>query len=207
MVDNMAWDTLVDDQTVERTAAALKKRGMEVFVVASREEAKNKVLELIPEGSTVMEASSTTMNEIGVTQAIDESGRYDSVRKRLHGITDAEERNKMRRQFLAAPYAIGSVQAITEEGQMVVASASGSQISFYAFDAQNVILVVSTMKIVKDLDAAFNRIKERALPLESKRVNEQYGWTQGSYVGKMLILERDRPGRIMVIFVKERLGF
>ncbi len=203
----MTWDTLADDKTVGKTVEALKKRGIEAFVVANGEEAKKKTLELIPGGSTVIEASSTTMNEIGVTQVIEESGKYDSVRKRLHGITDAEERNNTRRKFLASPYTIGSVQAITEDGQVVVASASGSQVSLYAFDAQNVILVVSTMKIVKDLDSAFKRIYEHALPLESKRVNEQYGWTQGSYVGKLLILERDRPGRTKVILVREKLGF
>ncbi|MDE1873830.1 MAG: lactate utilization protein [Candidatus Micrarchaeota archaeon] len=202
----MAWDTLADDSIIEKTAEALKKRGIEVFVVSNGEEAKKKVLELIPEGSTVMEASSTTMNEIGITQEIEESGKYDSVRKKLHGITDAEERNRMRRQFLSAPYAIGSVQAVTEDGKLVVASASGSQISFYAFDSQNVILAVSTMKIVKDLDAAFKRIHERALPLENKRVHDQYGWN-GSYIGKLMVLERDRPGRTRVIFVKEQLGF
>lgn len=204
---NEKWQGLADDQTVERTAGALKKRGIAVLVVGTGEEAKEKLLEAVPEGSEVMEASSTTMNAIGVTQMIEESGKYDSVRKRLHGITDPEERNAMRRKSLGAAYSIGSVQAITEDGQMVTASASGSQISMYAFDSQNVVLVVSTQKIVKNLDDAFKRINEYALPLESKRVNEQYGWTQGSYVGKILVLERDRPGRTKVILVKEKLGF
>ncbi len=204
--NTMRWEALADDATVDRVAEVLVKRGIEVFVVSDGAEAKRKVLDLIPQGSEVMEASSTTMKEIGVTTEIEESGRYDSVRKRLYGITDSEERNNMRRKSLGTPYAIGSVQAITEGGQLVSASASGSQISMYAFDSQNVILVVSTNKIVKDLDEALERIYGYALPLESRRVHEAYGW-ESSYVGKVLILERDRPGRTKVILVKEKLGF
>lgn len=201
------WAKLADEETIARTAEALKQHGIEVFVVGNGEEARKKVLELIPEGAEVLEASSTTMNEIGVTKEIEESGRYASVRKMLHGIADAEERGAMRRKHLAAPYAIGSVQAITEDGRLVTASASGSQISVYAFDSQNVILVASTNKIVKGLDEAIKRINERALPLESKRVNEQYGWSQGSYVGKLLVIARDSPGRTKLILVKEVHGF
>lgn len=203
----MKWEELADDTTTEKVADALRKRGMEAFVVDSAADAKRKVFEIIPEGSEVIEASSATMNSIGVTREIEESGKYASVRKKLHGISNPEERNALRRKSLGAPYAIGSVQAITEDGRMVTASASGSQVATYAFASQNVVLVVSTMKIVRDLDEAFSRVREHALPLESKRVNDEYGWTQGSYVGKLLVLERDRPGRTKVILVKERLGF
>jgi len=205
-VETMKWDRLADDATVKKVADALSTRGFEAFVVENGAQAKKKVFELIPEGSEVMESSSITLNTIGVTSELEESGKYNSVRKRLHGINDSEKRNAERRKSLGAAYGIGSVHAITEDGQIVTASASGSQISTYAFDSQTVVLVVGTQKIVKDLDEAFARIYEYSLPLESKRVRDAYGW-EGSYVGKILIIERDRPGRIKIILVKEKLGF
>ncbi|MDE1855238.1 MAG: lactate utilization protein [Candidatus Micrarchaeota archaeon] len=203
----MVWNKLADDATVDSVAKALEKRGMEVYVVDSGAEAKKKFFELIPDGAEVLESSSTTLNTIGVTKELEQDGKYDSVKRKLHSINNPEERNNVRRRSLGAAYGVGSVQAVTEDGRLVTASASGSQIATYAFSTQNVVLVVGTQKIVKNLDEAFKRIYEHALPLESKRVNETYGWTEGSYVGKLLVLERDRPGRTKVILVKEKLGF
>lgn len=205
-VESMKWEEIADDATVKKVAKALQKRGIEVFVANNGTEAKRKVFELIPEGAEVMEATSATLDAIGATHELEESGKYDSVRRKLRGLKDPEERNAVRRKSLGAAYGIGSVHAITEDGQLLTASASGSQVSLYAFDSQTVILVVGTHKIVKNLDEGFKRIYEHSLPLESKRVHDAYGWA-GSYVGKILILERDRPGRTKVILVKEKLGF
>lgn len=205
-VDSMGWDQLADDAVVERTAEALRKRGMEVTVVNSSEEAKKKVLELIPEGAEVGAGSSATLNEIGVTKEIDESGRYDSVRKRIMAITDEKERAEARRKNLGPRYGLGSVQAITQEGQLVSASATGSQLSLYVFGAEKLILVAGTQKIVKNIDDAFRRINEYVLQLESERMRKLYG-APGSSVNKILIIEKERPGRIHLFLVKQKLGF
>ncbi len=203
----MAWDKLADNATVEKVADALRKNGFEVHVVDNGNEAKKKALELIPEGSEVGSGSSTTLNQIGVTEEIDKSGRYDSIRKRIMAINDEKERNETRRKLLGPRYGLGSVQAITEDGKLVAASASGSQVGLYAYGAQKLILVVSTQKIVKNLDDAFTRINEYVLPLESERVNKAYNTQAGSSVRKLLIIQKETPGRITVILVKQALGF
>ncbi len=102
---------------------------------------------------------------------------------------------------------VGSVHAVTENGQVVVASNTGSQLPAYAYGSQNVIWVVGTQKIVSDLDAAFNRINEYVLPLEADRARKAYG-VEGSNVSKLLILNKEiNPNRIKLIFVNENLGF
>ncbi|HUY70189.1 MAG TPA: lactate utilization protein [Candidatus Baltobacteraceae bacterium] len=202
----MDWTTLANDATVEKTAKALTERGIEAIVVETGEEARQKVLELIPKKSEVMHVSSTTLAEIGVSKDIDESGEFDSLRKRIMAITDAAERNEFRRKTLSPDYGIGSVQAVTEDGQVVIASASGSQLPVYAYGATKLIWVVGTQKIVKDMDAAMKRIYEQALPLESERVKVAYGMARSS-VNKILVFEREKPGRITLIFVKQKLGF
>lgn len=202
----MDWTRLADDNTIEKAAKALKARGMEVIVVNNRQDAKRKVLELIPEGAEVMDSTSVTLEEIGVSREIQESGRYQSIRKKIISIDNREKREAFRRRAAAVEFIVGSVHAVTEEGQVAIAAQSGSQLSPYAFGAARVIWVIGTQKIVKNLDEAFRRIKEHCLPLEDARARRAYG--VGSSINKILIVEREIvPNRITVVFVKEKVGF
>lgn len=102
---------------------------------------------------------------------------------------------------------IGSVHAVTEQGHVLIASGTGSQIASYVYGAQTVIWVVGTQKLVYDLDEGLQRIQEYCYPLEDARVRELSG--QGSMIGKILLVQREiTPGRITVVLVKkELLGF
>jgi acyl-CoA hydrolase len=112
----------------------------------------------------------------------------------------------MRRLAASPDYAVGSVHAVTEHGEVVVASASGSQLAPYASGAGAVIWVVGSQKIVPDLDAAFKRVNEYSFPREDQRAREAYGI--GSGVNKLLVVNREFvPGRITVILVRQELGF
>jgi hypothetical protein len=103
--------------------------------------------------------------------------------------------------------ALGSVHAVTEEGQLVIASNTGSQLGAYAYGSEKVVWVVGTQKIVKNLDEAMKRIYEYVLPLESERVKKAYGMER-SNVSKLLIINKEvKPGRAVVVLVKESLGF
>jgi len=200
------WTRLANDNTIEKAAKALKARGMEVIVVNNRQDAKRKVLELIPEGAEVMDSTSVTLEEIGVSREIQESSRYQSIRKKIISIDNREKREAFRRRAAAVEFIVGSVHAVTEEGQVAIAAQSGSQLSPYAFGAARVIWVIGTQKIVKNLDEAFRRIKEHCLPLEDARARRAYG--VGSSINKILIVEREIvPNRITVVFVKEKVGF
>jgi len=111
-----------------------------------------------------MNQTSVTLDEIGISKAIQESGRYESVRNKMLSISDKEERLAFRRKAGAVKYTVGSVHAVSKEGQILIASQTGSQLSPYAYSAAKVIWVVGTQKIVKNLDEAFRRIKEYVFP-------------------------------------------
>ncbi len=101
---------------------------------------------------------------------------------------------------------LGSVTAVTEDGKLVTASNSGSQIGPYAAGAGRLILVIGAQKVVTDLDEAMRRTYDHALPLESERLRAIFG--VDSYVSKVLITNRDaRAGRTTAILVREALGF
>jgi hypothetical protein len=147
-----------------------------------------------------------TAQAIGLTRDIDDSGRYQAVRPRLMSMDPATQMDQMRRLAAAPQWVVGSVHAITHDGEMVIASASGSQLASMAYGAHRVLFIVGAQKIVTDLDSAMRRIREHSLPLEDARARSAYG--MGSAVHKVLTLHGDpEPGRIHVLLVDQPLGY
>ena len=198
------WGKLADEKAIKETVSSLKANGIEAFVVENGEDAKKKVFEILPEGAEVMTMSSTTLDTIGVSKEI-ESGKFNSVRKKL---MDTTTQGAEKGKFGAAPeWTIGSVHAVTQDGHVLIASNTGSQLPAYAYGAGNVIWVVGTQKIVKNTEEGIKRIYEHSLPLESERARKAYG-VLGSAVNKLLIVNKENiAGRIKMILVKEKLGF
>jgi hypothetical protein len=177
-----------------------------VIVVDNGDEARQRVLELIPEGAEVFTARSHTIESIGLASEINESSRFQAVRARMQTMDPATQRRAMSKLSAAPDVVVGSVHAITEQGQVLIASFGGSQLSPYASSAGSVIWVVGTQKLVPTLDDGLRRIYEHSLPLEDARLRAAFG--RASAVGKILIVNQEPvPGRITVILVKQNLGF
>jgi hypothetical protein len=202
---NTEFEQPADRAQVDRTAAALSARGFKAQVADSAAHARELVLASIPEGAEVHIALSETMRELGVADEIDTSGRYDSIRARL-GAMDRETQGREMRKLGAAPdYIVGSAHAVTEDGQVVVGSGSGSQLGAYAYAGGHVILVVGHQKLVADLDQGLRRVREYSLPREFVRM-QGLGYP-GSLLAKTLIIHHEPSARITVILVPEALGF
>ncbi len=202
---NLEFERPADRAHLERTAAALAARGFNAQVAATAEDARELVLAAIPERSEVHIALSETMRELGITEEIDESGRYDSIRSRLSALDRKTQGREMRKLGAAPDYIVGSAHAITDDGQIVVGSGSGSQLGAYAYAGGNVILVVGHQKLVRDLDEGLRRVREYSLPREYLRM--QGAGFPGSLLAKTLIIHNEPSGRINVILVPETLGF
>ncbi len=202
----MDWSELASEESIAKTVAALNANGINTIVVQTGEEAKNKVLEMIPKGAEVSTASSTTMIQIGLMKELNESGNYNSIRAKLMDMDRNAQKREMVKTAAAPEWMLGSVHAVTEDGKVLTASASGSQLPGYAYTAEHVIWLVSTQKIVKDFDQAVKRIYEHVLPLESQRAMGVYGFS--SNVSKLLMIAKESvPNRITMILIKEKLGF
>jgi YkgG family uncharacterized protein len=203
---SLRFATPADDARVRRTLDALKANGIEVLLAAHAAEAKEIVLALIPDGSQVHHGASQSLEESGITHEIETSGRYDPLRPRIWSMDRKTQSDEIRRLTSSPDVMLGSVQAVTETGSLVVASAGGSQLGPYVAGAGRVILVVGTHKIVADLEEGLRRIDEHAFPLEDARAMAAYGVHSG--VNKVLVINREiTPGRITVVFVDEALGF
>ncbi len=206
MALNEKFGRLADEITINKAVGALKKKGVNVWLVENAEEARKKFFTILPEGAEVMNMSSVTLEQLGINKIIQESEKFKSVRK-MFGIMDKEKQKmEMKRLGAAHQWAVGSIHALTEDGSLLVASASGSQLPAYAYGADNVLWVIGAQKIVKDLKQGLERIYEYCLPLENERALKVYG--TASAVNKILVINQEfLPNRLNMIIVKEKLGF
>jgi len=197
---------LAKDEQIARTAKALEANGIQVLVAENGAEAKRLFFELVPEGAEVFLGASVTLEKLGIKDEIDQSGRFDALRPKMFAMNRETQGREIRKLGGAPDYAAGSVQAVTEDGHVLIASNTGSQLGSYATSAGKVIWVVGSQKIVKDINAAFRPLEEYVLPLEEAHMQELYH--VGTNVSKVLIVNREiRPNRITMIIVKEELGF
>jgi len=190
---------------LDALAERLRERNFEALIVGTAAEARQAVLDRIPDGVTIHSGKSKTLDDLGISQVLMDSDRYDFVRKRLYKM-DRQTQSREIRQLGSAPdLMLGSVNAITKDGQLVASSATGSQLGPFASGAGRLILVVGSQKIVKDLDEALARIRDYVQPYEDQRLREQAGI--GTILARILILERDfRPGRTTIVLVREPVG-
>ena len=202
---NLEFEQPADRARLEQTAQALAARGFKPVLADSGAHARELVLAALPEGAEVHTALSETLSELGITAEIEESGRYDSVRAKLKLLDRATQGREMRKLGAAPDYEVGSVHAVTDDGQLVVGSGSGSQLGAYAYAAGEVILVVGHQKLVRDIDEGLRRVREYALPREFVRM-QSLGYA-GSLLAKTLLIHHDPGGRTTVILVPETLGF
>jgi len=193
------------DEQIERAVQALAANNIRALVVDDRAAALQALLELLPEGAEVFTASSQTLEAIGALKAINESGRFDAIRPKLLKLDRQTQAREMRKLADSPDYVVGSVHAITEQGQVLVASGGGSQLASYVYGAGKVIWVAGSQKIVANRNDGFRRIEQHSLPLEDARMRLTRG--VGSQVGKVLIFNREPVGRTTLILVREALGY
>jgi acyl-CoA hydrolase len=199
------FTTLPDEPALQATVVALEEHGFSVEVVGDLDAARQAVLARIPEGSSVMTNTSVTLAETGIADAINDGGRWESARNKMFALDFATQAQEMKAIGGQPDYALGSVHAVTPDGTLVIASASGSQLASYVWGAANVIFVIGAQKLVPTLAAAHERIYQHSLPLEDVRAQAAYG--QHSQVAKILEIHQELPGRIHVVLIRQQVGY
>ncbi len=191
---------------IDKTIQSLKNNGINAYLAKDKDDAKKKVFSLIDHKKEIMTMTSITLDELGITSEIN-SVKFNSVRKKFENMDKKSQHLEMQRMGAAPEIAIGSVHAVTEDGKVIVASNTGSQMPAYVYGANEVIWVVGIQKIVKNLDEGLKRIYDYVLPLESERARKAYG-VEGSFVSKLLVFNKEiRENRIHLIFVPEKIGY
>lgn len=188
---------------VEAAARALRDNGHEVLVVDDPDAARETVAGLLPTDRAIFTATSQTLRESGIAALVDEGTAFRSVRADLADTPDPAAR---RRLGQAPDVVVGSVHAVTTDGRLVIASATGSQLGPYAAGAGRVIWVVGAQKVVTGLDTALRRVETYAYPREDERARTAYN--SPSSLSKILLVNREgTEGRTTVVLVRTAIGF
>ena len=205
LTSNQEFTHLASEDQIQKTVQALEANGIRTIVVETGEEARACVLSMIPAKMEVYNPPSRTLDQIGLTADIESSTSFQPLRSRLRSLDRTTQRREIRRLTASPDLVVGSVHAITEQGEVLIASATGSQLSSAVSGAGMVIWVVGTQKLVHTLDEGFRRIREYSYPLEDIRTRQVYG--QPSAINKILVVKGELPGRITIVLVRQNLGF
>lgn len=197
---------LAPEHRIRSALAALERNGFTIRLADAGQEARDIVRSLLPIGAEVYNNTSRTLEVIGVAEDIERSGRYQPLRPRLYQMDRAMQGRELRQMSASPDWVVGSVHAVTEDGSILIASLSGSQLGPIVSGAGHVILVAGGQKIVTDLTAGLRRLYEYCYPLEDRRARQAYGVPSG--VNNVLIVNKViAPDRITVIVVGQPLGF
>lgn len=195
--------------SIQKTAANITPRNIVSHVAATRADALALIKELIPAGASVQTGASRTLEEIGFIEYLkSETHGWNNLHGKVATEKDPVVQAKLRNEATLSDFYLGSAHALTEDGELFIASNTGSQMPNIVYSSQNVIFVVGAQKIVPDRASAFDRIEKHVIPLEDERMMQAYGMhTQWS---KTVIFSKEATftGRtIHVIIVNEKLGF
>ena len=192
------------EATLEALAEKLRARNFEVVIVDDGAAAKAEVLSRVPEGSQVQTGKSKTLEDARIFDEFMNNEQYDFIRRRTLKMDRNTQRDEMRKAGATPDFMVNSAHAVTEAGQIVMTSATGSQIGPIASGAGKLILVIGSQKVVPDLDVAFRRIEDYVIPYEEDRLNVAHGVAK---MNRTLILGGDHtPGRTTVILVRTPIG-
>jgi len=197
---------LADEGAIARTVEALAARNIEAVVARTPAEARGILIDLVPPEAEVYVGTSETLDAIGYTDYFKRNHNGKNLHGKVEAESDPAKRRELHRMSTVAEYIVGSVQAIAETGEILVASASGSQIGAYAFGAKQVILVAGTQKICPSLSDAIARVRGYTVEKHDEWLAEK--GIGPAPIGKLMIMEKEVvPGRVRVILVKEDLGW
>lgn len=204
---------------VARVRSELQRRGIDSVYCADGAAAVEFLLSRIPAGATVMNGGSTTLKQIGFLAALAD-GRYEWLRPRIMAIEDPDERIRARRRAGTADYFVGGINALTASGEIVNADGGGNRVAAYAYGAGKAFLVTGVNKIVPDLAAALDRLRNHAAVQEARhlgastpcavtgRCDNDACRGPDRQCGKVLIIENEKiPGRLCVVIIGEALGY
>jgi L-lactate utilization protein LutB len=211
------WDAMVKRNAVliPRIIDFLGQRHMHGYYAANKEEARNLVLPLIPEGSSIGWGGSASLEEIQIKDAL-RQGNY-KVYDRDHA-KDEQELHAMEKRCLLSDVFLMGTNAITEDGQLVNMDGNGNRVAALAFGPEKVIVVAGINKICSDLEEAVKRVRHTAAPINAFRFPgdtpcRKFGicadCRKEDCICSQLLITRGSmtKDRVHVVIVGEPLGF
>jgi len=192
-----------------------KKHNIDVIIAKNKEDAVEKIMNLIPSGSKVGHSGSVTLEQIGIFDRLKNNDYVFYDRNSVEKGTPEYE-TVVRKSILSDVYLAGT-NAITQDGKLVNKDAYGNRVAAMLYGPKKVIVVVGKNKIVANVNEALKRIENIAAPKNAQRLNKL---TPCTSVGRCMdcdapdrichstvIIERQYPNRMTLVIIDEELGF
>lgn len=144
----------------------LERRHYEAYYCPTGQEATEKILSLIPEGSSISWGGSMSIRDIGLTTRL-KDGNYIIYDR--DDVTTQEDKVRIYRKAFECNYYLASVNAISEDGVIVNIDGNGNRVAAITWGPDRVILVVGLNKVCQDTDAAIKRARSEAAPVNMAR--------------------------------------
>lgn len=203
------------DKRSEALLKNLKSRHFEAYYCSTKEEALKKALELIPEGASVGWGGATSAMEIGLMDAL-KAGNYRAYDRET--CKTLEERVALEHDCLAADFFITGANALSMDGQMVNIDGNGNRVAAIIYGPKNVLVIAGMNKVTDSVEAAVNRARTVAAPINQQRFGLNNPCTvtgtcancksETCICNHIVITRNSRPvNRIKFILVGEDLGF
>ena len=205
----MNYTKLADETIVKKTVNALKEKGYNVVVAKNGNAALATIKEIIPEKASVMNGASVTLEQIGYVDYLKSNKHpWNNLHEAIVKEKDVEKQAQLRKEAVLSEYYLGSMHALIENGEFIIASNTGSQLPHVVYTSANLVFVVSTKKIVPTFDEAMKRLETHVMPLENEHMLDLYGFPTA--FNKLVIFKNESPmnkRNIHIILVEEDLGF
>ncbi len=192
----------------------LEKRLIEGYYCDTGEEAAEKILSLIEDGSSVSWGGSRTLDEIGIKEKLNDRNLTVIDRDKAQ---NPEERIKLMKDALHCNYFLTSTNALTIDGELVNIDGNGNRVAAICFGPDNVIVVAGMNKLTANIDSAIDRVRINACVPNAIRFNlktpcalsgECKDCLSTSICGQIVVTRVSKPqNRIKLILVGENLGF
>ena len=206
---------LRNERLAERMIKNLKRRNMEAFYCKTSEEAIQKVLELIPDGSSITWGGSMTIRDMGIPDALRKKGTYEVLDRDL--VEGNEEKVQMYVRAFTTDVYLSSANAISEDGVIVNIDGNGNRVAAITWGPKKVIFIIGLNKVAQTVEAALARARSTASPTNAARFDIKTPCQVDGVCHNCNSLEsicnyvhflRNSPhGKHTVILVDENLGY
>ncbi|MCF0241683.1 MAG: lactate utilization protein [Treponema sp.] len=193
----------------------LEARHFEAYYCPTQNDAKEKILSLIPSDHTVGWGGSMTLDALGIKDALRKKGQILFDRDTCK----PEERPVIFKKALTAGTFLTGTNAITEDGELVNVDAVGNRVAALIYGPDSVIVVTSLTKVCKTLEEATSRARNYAAPVNSMRFPDyktpckETGVCMDckspqSICSVVVTTRLSKPaGRIKIVLIGEELGY
>lgn len=206
---------LRNERLAERMIKNLKHRNMEAFYCKTSEETIQKVLELIPDGSSITWGGSMTIRDMGLPDALRKKGTYEVLDRDL--VEGNEEKVQMYVRAFTTDVYLSSANAISEDGVIVNIDGNGNRVAAITWGPKKVIFIIGLNKVAQTVEAALARARSTASPINAARFDIKtpcqvdgvcHNCNSPESICNYVHFLRNSPhGKHTVILVGENLGY